>query len=204
VKFSYEDNPFAPQEVIQEELKLPELEGFQYGSLEDVPPLEESLATTDDGLLGEATTEPGEEELRHLWYLVIDDPPISSQIGLYSWEAFHEPNRREPPSAYLSEAGNAAFDVALYLQQKEIEPPSEISVIRNDVFLQSIFALGLGRSSALFRYDSRKKQFEQMDSEHNVSGLSKQSANSVVKKMTDCGRLIRHLRDFGDRTYPTG
>ncbi|KIW02284.1 uncharacterized protein PV09_06434 [Verruconis gallopava] len=197
-----EDNPFISNAVAPEELKLPELRHFEYGVLDDLPPLEESLAT-DDECKREDFLEP-EDDKRHdidsLWEPIVENQ-VTNETRLLSWEAFQSPGIQEPASAYLSEAGARAFDAALFVREKGCQPDKEIIVIRNDVFLQSMFSLGLGRSSALFRYNPKSKQFELTDSHHNVSGMSKELTSSAVAKMGHCGRLVRHLRSFVDRTY---
>jgi hypothetical protein len=200
-------NPFLSQEVVHDELKLPELGDFQYGSLQDLPSLEQSEATDDEFRL-EETTAQLEKDVKDnfdlLWEDIVTEPSFGHELKLLSWEGFQESGRAQERSAYLSEAGKSAFDVALHLQGKDGELPASVSVVRNDVFLRSLFALGLGRSSALFRYDTKKKNFERIEREHSVSSLSKQSVDSIVEKLTNCGRLVRHLRDFVERTYASG
>ena len=198
------NNPFVSQEIAPEELKLPELGHFDYGALTDLPSLEQS-EVTDEDWKAEAHPGPVETSKDHfddLWEDIVASHAYEDQH--LSWEAFQEQGPTEASSAYLSEAGKEAFDVALHLRRSHSKLPEEISVIRNDIFLRSLFDLGLGRSSALFSYDRKRKTFTPTQSGHSIAGLSFQSANSVIERLTLCGRLTRHLRDFVDRTYASG
>ena len=194
-------NIFASQEVGLEELKVPDLGHFEYGAIAELPSLEQSEITNEEwrsAELSEAAPE-AENDLDDLWDGIV--PGFALETKLLSWETFVNPGEATHQSGYLSEAGNTAFDIATSILKSDARLPEEVSVIRNNVFLRSLFNLGLGRSSALFRYDGKRKTFARINTQHNISGLSQSSANSIIERLTHCGRLTRHLRDFVDRTY---
>ncbi|KAF2430006.1 hypothetical protein EJ08DRAFT_716232 [Tothia fuscella] len=184
-------NPYASESRTPGDLKLPDLENFEYGPLFDISPPEESVASLE-------TVTDGEEE--DVWRLC-PDGHVGNEAKLLSWESFGQKEYHEPRSAYISEAGPGAFDVAL--QEKEQRKAAR-KVIQSDVYLKSLFALGLGRSSVLFTYDANSKRFTKELAAGTPTGYSAESSGALQNHLMACGNRMRHLRDYADRTYSSG
>ena len=88
--------------------RLPVLESFEYGPLENLGALESSSATATDESVDE-----GESPKEHLWStakLLTQSEPLSQ---FKSWEVFHDRGFKEPQTTYLSEGGPLAFCAAI-------------------------------------------------------------------------------------------
>jgi hypothetical protein len=190
------NNPYASDADSGHNLKLPDLASFEYGPLIGMPAPEESVVSHASEML------PTREESEELWGLVQEDLTEKDVVQLKSWESFLQSAYSEPHSAYISEAGSAAFDaVVKKLPRHRNNPPK---VIRSDVFIKSLFSLGLGRSSVLFTYDTGKRDFVQNLEHGTISGYTTETAQGLVSRMMSCGRIVRYLRDYVEKTYTSG
>jgi hypothetical protein len=190
------ENPYASDADSGHDLKLPDLESFEYGPLFDVPAPESVVSQASE------IRPIREESEEDLWGLALDYGSEKDMIQLYSWEWFQQSAYKEPHSAYISEGGSAAFDaVVLKLPGNRNDAPN---VINSDVFLKSLFSLGLGRSSVLFTYDTKKRDFIQNLQHGTMSGHGTETTQGLVSSIMAYGRIVRHLRDFVERTYTSG
>lgn len=178
-------------------MKLPDLDNFQYGPLPDLILPEGSILSSDS----EPAIEAQDEDI---WKVAVEIGPLDRDIKYYTWEGFQHQDYKEPCSAYISEAGPQTFDAALQLQAEKKGAASSSNVIKPNQFLQSLFALGLGRSSVLFTYDSKLKSFTPVFDQSTTTGFSQEISKSLVDNISACGNSIRYLKDFVQRTYGTG
>ncbi|OCL13039.1 hypothetical protein AOQ84DRAFT_385678 [Glonium stellatum] len=187
------ENPYAPTKVLDQDLRLPDLESFQFGPLPDVDSPDQSTVSIE--------TEPqGDEE--DIWELTLNLGPVDKDSRFFTWEHFESPWCAEPRSAYVSEAGPQVFDAALQLHIQADEQsnlPGKVLVF--DVFLHSLMNLGLGRSSILFSYDDKQKTFVQTIKDSRISGCSLAAMQSLTQRFLAGGNAFRQLKSFLERTY---
>jgi len=187
-----------PRQTLGEELKLPDLHNFHYGPLE---PIEQPDSA--------AVSAVGEQELAHststdeeydIWNLALSIDHTSSAPKYYSWEAFQSGEQVVPLPAYISERDDSVFNAAIHVQAESNGSAGSVPV-QSDVFLDSLFALGLGRSSVLFNFDGKKKTFIAKIQNMRMSGYSVEASESLISKILQCGTMTRRLRSYVDRTY---
>ncbi|KAK7523364.1 Spc98 family-domain-containing protein [Phyllosticta citriasiana] len=191
------DNPYAPSKNPQYDLRLPDLENFQYGPLEDLESVQESTVSS----LPTQQLEESETIEEDIWRLATDLGPVHRDIKFYTWESFEKPGSREPAHPYIAEAGPEAFDQAVAQAKDATQPVPSGQIVRTDIVLGSLFNLGLGRSSALFKYDRDGNTFLQAIRDARVSGLSLQSAQSLIHQFVEGGSTFRYLNDFAEKTF---
>ncbi|KAK8152307.1 Spc98 family-domain-containing protein, partial [Phyllosticta citribraziliensis] len=191
------DNPYAPSKNPEYNLRLPDLETFQYGPLEDLDSVQESTVSS----LPTQQTEESETIEEDIWRLATDLGPVHRDIKFYTWESFEKPGFKEPTHPYLAEAGPEAFDQAVAQAKDTPQPVLSGQIVRTDVVLASLFNLGLGRSSALFKYDRDGNTFLPAIRDARASGLSLQSAQSLIHNFVEGGSTFRYLRDFAEKTF---
>lgn len=113
-----------------------------------------------------------------------------------SWERYQHRSFQEPVSVYISESGAKGFDAALAQQNTTKRDGGPDRMVRTDVFIRSLLRLGLGWSSAFFRYDQRTNQFERYLKDIRVSGISSASLENVIEYMVQCGTHMQRMRLF--------
>ncbi|KAL2796778.1 gamma-tubulin complex component GCP6 [Aspergillus keveii] len=166
-------------------------------------PSEPSLSTesvtdtsSDAQLEDRSDTHDSDGELEQLWVVDAAAPPEKS---LNSWEKYHARGFTEPRSAYFSESGSKGFDAALDHHSKQTSTGKTKSVVRNDIFFHSLFRLGLGWSSMLFRYNDRQQKFEKVKKDLRISGVSALALNGLMEEILQCGTSMQRIRAFIDR-----
>ncbi|KAL5002518.1 Spc98 family-domain-containing protein [Aspergillus recurvatus] len=157
----------------------------------------ESIKDTlsDDQQKTSASTQDTDDELEDLWKLENVKTPRPNNVPR-SWERYHDRRFREPPSAYFSEFGAKGFDAALEHQKKHGETGYSKRTVRNDVFFQSLFRLGLGWSSMLFRYNEQQQKFERAVKEIHISGVSAIALSGMIDELLQCGNNMQRVRTF--------
>jgi hypothetical protein len=181
------DHPYAPKHPLEDELQLPDLDAFQFGPLPDLESLDQSSFSVDAPPLAE------EEDI---WQVAVDSGPANKDISLFTWEAFENPVYKQPTTPYITETGSGAYDAAL---AKDDGLPGK--VIRQGILLDSLWNLGLGRSSILFSWDARLRTFVAALPDVPASGLSLPSARSVIAQFIMTGNTFLYLRSFSERTF---
>lgn len=136
-----------------------------------------------------------EEELEDLWSLkdVVDG---RKEPKLLSWDTFLNSQAGRPQSAYLSEAGPACVDAVLDSRVSGINNKLPKLVGQHQDFLRSIFELGVGRDSLLYRYDQKRASFVLVIQDFGLSGISSEVQNGVLHDMLKMGNCIRELEAF--------
>ncbi|GME42793.1 Spc97/Spc98 [Neofusicoccum parvum] len=191
------DNPYAPSKSLEHDLRLPDLDTFQYGPLDELDSLQEPTASTLP------TQQPPAGEAQHddLWEDSADLGPINDNVKFHTWEVFETPGFEEPRHPYIAEAGPEVFDAALVRMQELDSSKQAGRVVRPDILLGSLFNLGLGRSSVLFRYEHMRNTFAQAIHDARMSGFTLQSAQNLISDFIRGGSAFRALRNFADKTY---
>ncbi|KAF2265920.1 hypothetical protein CC78DRAFT_559589 [Lojkania enalia] len=183
------DHPYAPKNHLDSELCLPDLDAFEFGQLPELESLDQSSLSIETPPL-----EPEED----IWRIALELGPANKDVVFFSWEGFENLEYDERRTCYITEAGPQAFDAALAKDDGNI-PTGR--VVRGDVLLESIFNLGLGRSSLLFNFDPRLKSFVPAIRDGRASGLSLQSAQSLINRFILTGNAFLYLRSFVERTF---
>jgi hypothetical protein len=130
-----------------------------------------------------------------IWALGEDLTAVVPSTKLLSWDGFLDPYFLEPPSAYLSEHGPAAFDAALAIRANIMEEkPGRLE--DQNIYLRALLELGLGRNSTFFRFDDLTQTFLQNVEDVSISGVSLQAMESVIRDFVVCGSNMKKLRAF--------
>ncbi|KAF2025642.1 hypothetical protein EK21DRAFT_75880 [Setomelanomma holmii] len=183
------DHPYAPKHELERELRLPDLDTFEFGPLPELDSLDEpSLSIQTPNL------EPDED----IWEVAFELGPANQNVLFHTWEGFEDREHVESRTAYVTERGPEAFDAALAADDTNSRAGR---VVKGDVFLQSLWNLGLGRSSILFQYNTELKSFEPTVADGRPSGVSLRAAQSIVAQFTHTGNTFLYLRSFAERTY---
>ncbi|KAI8941706.1 hypothetical protein NX059_002914 [Plenodomus lindquistii] len=183
------DHPYAPKHDLEHELRLPDLETFEFGPLPELPSLDESIVSLETPAL-----EPEED----VWEAAFELGPANKDVLFYTWEAFEKAQHDQISSPYLSERGPAAFDAALVRDDSKVHAGR---ILKSDILLLSLWNLGLGRSSILFHFNSKLKTFEPSIADGRASGLSLRAAQSLITQFTHTGNTFLYLRSFAERTF---
>ncbi len=123
---------------------------------------------------------------------------------LKSWETFYNKAFREPRTTYLSEGGPKVFDAILAAQDDDTED-GEVGrdsgcVIKSVALLSSLFELGLGRDSVLYRYEEHEQSFIPLIGNERMSGYSLEAVQRLSATFIDYGNKTKRLQSFIDAT----
>jgi hypothetical protein len=172
-------------------LRLPDLESFEFGPLPELESLDQSTLSIGTPLL---------DEEDDIWQIAFEEGPVNKDTIFYTWEGFENSSHAKPTSPYITEAGPAALDAAL--QKDEKVAPGR--VLKGDILLQSLWNLGLGRSSILFSWDVKARTFAPAISDGRSSGLTLPCAKSLTTQFILTGSTFVWLRAFVERTFASG
>jgi len=170
-------------------LRLPNLETFNFGPLPELESLDESSITVD--------TPPLESE-EDVWEVALELGPANKDVLFYTWESFEKGEHVTSRTPYITERGPGAYDAALTQDNSKI-PAGR--VLRGNILLQSLWNLGLGRSSILFQFNPKLKSFESAIPDGRPSGTSLPAAQSLVSRFVHIGNTFLYLRAFVERTF---
>jgi hypothetical protein len=186
------DHPYAPKESLDLELRLPDLDTFEFGQLPELESLDEFSLSLD--------TPPPEEEDddEDIWRTALHSGPANKDVKFYSWERFEDTKHVDHQTSYITESGPETLDAAL---AKDEEKVAAGRILREDVLIESLWSLGLGRSSILFTWDAKARTFVSAINDGRASGLSLVSATSLVNYFTMTGSTFLYLRYFVERTF---
>lgn len=184
------DHPYAPKHDLEHELRLPDLETFEFGPLPELDLSDESTTSIATPLL-----EPEED----LWQEAFELGPAKKDLLFHTWEGFEKPQHVETQTAHVTESGPATFDAAL--QADSSDKNGAEKVIKGDILLQSLWNLGLGRASILFEFNAKLKSFEPTLPDGRASGTSLRAAQSLVSQFVHIGNTFVYLRSFSERTF---
>lgn len=182
------DHPYAPKHDLEHELRLPDLDTFEFGPLPELESLDESSISIEA-----PSIEPEED----LWQVAFNLGPANKDVLFHTWEAFENSQHVERRTTYVSECGPELFDAMLASDNKA----SAGRVVKRDVLLQSLWNLGLGRSSILFQFNPKSKSFEPSIEDGRPSGISLRTAHSLISQFVHIGNTFLYLRSFAERTF---
>lgn len=182
------DHPYAPKHDLERELRLPDLETFEFGPLPELDSFDESAVSLE--------TIPTEVE--DIWEVAYEEGPAKKDVLFHTWDAFEQDGHVEPPSAYITECGPKVYDALL--ASKESTTPAG-KVLKGDILLQSLWNLGLGRTSILFQFNAKLKSFEPTVDDGRPSGVSLPTSKSLVINFVHLGNSFLYLRSFCDRAF---
>ncbi|KAL4766443.1 tubulin gamma complex associated family protein [Aspergillus foveolatus] len=156
-------------------------------------------STTDESSGGKQETNARAQdigdEFDNLWKIETIDS-LQHNNAPRSWERYHDRQFREPASAYFSESGATGFDAAIELQIKPEDAGYSKCTVRNDVFFKSLFRVGLGWSSMLFRFNKQQQKFETVVKDIRISGVSALALGGIINEMLQCGNNMQRVRTF--------
>lgn len=186
------DNPYAPKLSIEDEIQVLDLDNFNLGELPDLESLDQSSLSTD---IPTPNDDEGDDDI---WQIAFEEGPANKNVTFFTWELFESPGHLESCSPFLSESGPVAFDAAL---STEDEKSPTGKVIKYYSLLDSLWNLGLGRSSILFSSDRKSKHFVPSIPTARSTGLSLASSQSITREFILTGGTFVYLRTFVERTY---
>ncbi|KAF1850780.1 uncharacterized protein K460DRAFT_271016 [Cucurbitaria berberidis CBS 394.84] len=183
------DHPYAPKHDLNRELRLPDLDTFEFGPLPELDSLDESSVSIETPPL-----EPEED----VWEAAFELGPVNRDVLFYTWEAFERGYHAESRTPYVTERGPEAVDAAL---ANDADKVSAGRIVKGDALLLSLWNLGLGRSSILFQFNPKLKTFEPAIPDGRASGLSLRAAQSLTAQFLHTGNTFLYLRSFAERTF---
>ena len=183
------DHPYASKHDLDHELRLPDLDTFEFGPLPELDSLDEPALTIK--------TPPLELE-EDIWEVAFELGPANKDVLFYTWEAFEKAQHIESHSPYITDHGSEAFDAALASHDSQV---SAGRVVKRTILLQSLWNLGLGRSSQLFQYDAKLKTFKSLIHDGRASGVSLRAIQSLIAQFIHTGNTFLFLRSFAERSF---
>ncbi|KAI1911534.1 hypothetical protein LOZ65_006157 [Ophidiomyces ophidiicola] len=160
------------------------------------------LGSTSDPSSPTRTTEGQDDcvdkssETDDIWELNRISKAATDSRFLRSWDTFphHKPHTLCP--TYLSEAGSAGFDAALVFQASQTGLEDSGRAVQTDIFILSLFQLGLGWSTVFFQFNEQARKFEKSMKDVRISGISLTSLDAFIDELLVCGSQVRHIRKF--------
>ena len=183
------DHPYAPKVALDRELQLPDLETFEFGPLPELESFDQSSLSIGTPPL------PYEEDV---WQVALELGPANKHVRFYDWELFENGEDTARKTPYITESGPQALDAAFVKDNEQIAAGR---VLTGDVFLTSLWNLGLGRSSILFNWNPNLRTFVPAIADGRTTGLSLASAESLTNRFILIGNTFLYLRSFIERTF---
>lgn len=166
-----------------------------------VPSPTQSDEISGDTSGNEAVDQKEEDGDFDIW-MIQEQEPLQEPANYQSWDSFTIEGYHEPQTAYLTEAGSRVFDTALAAEEDFLKVGNiNHDVVDSKVFATSVLALGLGRNSMFFIWDTEKRSFSATLQNFRVSGYTAQSLEGFLAPFYDCGNMTRFLQDFVEKTY---
>ncbi|KAL4752415.1 hypothetical protein BDW72DRAFT_211832 [Aspergillus terricola var. indicus] len=180
----------------KEDTELHKLDIFGADLFEPSVFTESTTDTSSDGRQEtSASAQEIGDELDNLWKIETIDSLQLNNVPR-SWERYHDRHFIEPVSAYFSESGAKGFDAAIELQNEPEDTGYSKCTVRNDVFFQSLFRVGLGWSSMLFRFNKQQQKFERAVKDIRIAGVSALALSGIIDDILRCGNNMQRVRTF--------
>ncbi|EEH37175.1 hypothetical protein PAAG_07731 [Paracoccidioides lutzii Pb01] len=153
-------------------------------------------ASQPDGVDSNDTEEQETHDVAEIWALDTILKPITEGVFLRSWDTFPNHRVRQAGPIYLSEAGPRGYDLALGYQATKSGLEDSGRVAQTDIFIASLFRLGLGWNSIFFHFNEQTRVFEKGISDARISGISLTAMNGLIEEFLQCGTRVRKIRKF--------
>ncbi|KKZ65344.1 hypothetical protein EMCG_01272 [[Emmonsia] crescens] len=141
-------------------------------------------------------TEEEVDEIADVWASDAILNPTTEERSLRSWDTFPDHPVQQATPLYLSEAGPRGFDAALGYQAAKSGLEDSGRVARTDIFIASLFRLGLGWNSIFFHFNEQTRIFEKDIKDARISGISLTAVNGLIEEFLQCGTRVRKVRRF--------
>ncbi|EFW13847.1 hypothetical protein D8B26_005973 [Coccidioides posadasii str. Silveira] len=162
--------------------------------IESAPPSSSSSRVGGDHVSGtDALSDTGD-----IWELKSVSDPAPDDCLLRAWDTFpdHRRSYKSSSPTYLSESGSHGFDVALTFWASQTGLEDSGRVVRTDIFMLSLFKLGMGWNSIFFRFNEQTRKFEKAMRDIRISGISLTSLDAFIDELLHCGSQVRRARRF--------
>ena len=144
--------------------------------------------------------QPGDGEVDDIWLMPQDT--VLKAVNYQTWDVFEDERTREPPTVYITEAGPRLFDTTVAADYDPLHVGNTGNpVVETNIYVFSVLALGLGRSSVFFAWDEQKQSFTPTLSGMRISGHTTESLDGLLAIFKDCGNTIKFLQSFVDKVY---
>ncbi|KAL4880879.1 Spc98 family-domain-containing protein [Aspergillus karnatakaensis] len=184
----------------QDTARLHDLDIFGANLFEPSLSAESTTDASSEGQLETSTfIQDSGDELEDIWNIDVFDLPPRVNNAPNSWEKYKDRQFCERVSAYFSDSGAKGFDAALGDQLEHDDNSRPNRVVRNDIFFQSLFRLGLGWGSMLFQYNERQQKFENAVKGIRISGVSALALGGLTDEVLQCGTNMQRVRAFINR-----
>ena len=169
------------------------------GLPEDIPTPNETPNSQEDPVELQLQ-DNAESEQEDIW-LLPEEKPLKL-ANYQSWATFGSAVFREPNTPYITEAGTSIFDAAIVAGEDYLRVTNaEHVVVDTSVYLSSLLALGLGRSSAFYFWDDDKHIFRPTVAKFRISGYTADLLDGLVATFIDCGNITKFLQEYVDTSY---
>ena len=177
--------PFQHEKQPQQALKLPDLDNFTYGVLNDVASFEDSQPS--DTEIGQEDEKAEEEDV---WTSIPFTHFDAQDRKSSTWERFYDKSHEEK-KIYLSEASPEIWN-AVWAQVNDEDLSN--GAFPNELALKGLFNLGLGLSSALFFFSEVRAH--PRSSHVSASGLSTELTSDLVQIFGEIGLRFRRIAQY--------
>lgn len=142
------------------------------------------------------------EEEFDIWAFIQE--PELKVANYQSWDGFEKQKLDQYTTPYITEAGPDIFDVALAAKADYLRVDNTDNlVVDSQVYIRSLLALGLGRSSIFYTWDEEKQMFVSALPNMRISGYTTESLDGLLSMFMECGNITRSLQSFVDKVYTT-
>ena len=193
------DGTEVPPLFTKPDIEFPDLDHFQYGTLETISAPESVSASLDLENLSSCSSVEDD-----VWDFATGEVEQSKPNTPKTWERFYDKTFRES-SKYFSEAGPSAFDAAVqrfHGEEENISTSKPASlVVRSDPLLAALAQLGLGRESLIFQYQAFEQSFRPRYRTVRMSGYTPAAFESLTARFIRHGNQMRNLRSLIQQIY---
>ena len=136
-----------------------------------------------------------------LWLAAQSEAP--SRPEYKSWAAFQSGLGDGRAVTFISESGPEVFDAFLASKEfgRDREDPGQYQVVPSAAYCACLLSLALGRASALFSWDVKKRSFVSRLDHVKIQGYSGQVLRGTRDLCLQCGNIGRLLDAFVKGTY---
>lgn len=135
-----------------------------------------------------------------IWSFTAEEPLKGASY--LTWDAFEQQTDEPPHTCYVSEGGPKLFDAAVSEDSTLLLIGNKDAVLIDvSIYAASLLALGLGRNSLLFSWNTERMAFECTLKSARTSGCSTELTNEITAMFMRCGNTTKALKLFTDKAY---